>query len=126
MLAAEAIRKASSEVVREGLGHAEDDDEREHRSLRDEVKILLGDHRENRSLHADHRADEGIHHDQQGELSQVLAQAQADAAHSARPLRPSTSTRQPRARQSMTPCSMRCARKPFLRSKSTASTAITQ
>jgi hypothetical protein len=39
---------------------------------------------------------------------------------------PSVSTRQPRARQSTTPCSMRWALKPFFRSSSTASTAITQ
>src|SRR3990167_4532572 len=38
----------------------------------------------------------------------------------------SASTRQPRARQSTTPCSMRWALKPFFRSSSTASTAITQ
>jgi hypothetical protein len=35
-------------------------------------------------------------------------------------------TRQPRARQSATPCSIRWASKPLARSSSTASTAITQ
>src|SRR5687767_8214999 len=36
------------------------------------------------------------------------------------------SMRQPRARQSMTPCSMRCTLNPFLRRISTASRAMTQ
>src|SRR6266404_3074530 len=39
---------------------------------------------------------------------------------------PPVATRQPRARHSMTPCSMRCARNPLVRSSSTASTAMTQ
>ena len=83
MLATEAIGEAAGEVVRERLRHAEDDDEREHRGLRGEVKLLLGDRRQDAALHADHRADEGVDDDEQRELREVLAQAEADVAHGA-------------------------------------------
>ncbi len=67
--------------------------------------------------------DEGIDHDEQGELRQVFAQAEAHGGHGRGldrlPLRDSAaavSMRQPRARHSSTPCSRRWALKPLLRS----------
>jgi hypothetical protein len=46
---------------------------------------LLGDRREDRALHADHRADEGVDHDEQRELTEVLAQAEAHRTHAGAP-----------------------------------------
>ena len=78
LFAAEAVGKTPGEIVRERLGHAEHDDERQHRGPRDQVEVLLGDRRQDASLHPDHRADEGIDEDEQRELREVLAQAEAN------------------------------------------------
>jgi hypothetical protein len=79
LLASEAVGPAAGEVVGQRLGHAEHDDERQHRRARGEVKLLLGDRRQDAALHADHRADERVDDDQQGELRQVLADAEPQA-----------------------------------------------
>jgi hypothetical protein len=124
VLAAEAIGEASSEVVRQRLGDAEHDDERQHCGACRELELLLADRGQDAPLHADHRAHERVDDDEQRELAEVLTQSESDRwCHGeASPV----SMRHPRARQSVTPCSMRCASKPFLRRSSTASIAITQ
>ena len=50
---------------------------------RREVKLLLGDRRQDAAFHADHGADERIDDDEQRELREVLAKAQTDAGTAA-------------------------------------------
>ena len=78
LLPPDPIRQPARGVVRERLGHAEYDDERQHRRAGDEMKLLLGDGREDAALHADHRAHERVDDDEQRELRDVLPESQTD------------------------------------------------
>src|SRR5262249_15545473 len=71
-----AIGQPAREVIGQRLRHAEHDDERQDRCPSRETEFLLGDGRQNAPLHPDHPTDEGIDHDQQGELEDVLAEAE--------------------------------------------------
>jgi len=81
VLATEAVREPSCEVVRERLGDAEHDDEGEHRRPGRQMKFLLGNRWQDGSLHSHHRTYEGIDHDEQRELRQVFAQAETHGGH---------------------------------------------
>jgi hypothetical protein len=68
----------AADGVRDGLGEAEDHDERRDGDLA-EVKLLGTDQRRHGAFQADHAADEEIHHRQQDELAEVGAQPQLHA-----------------------------------------------
>ena len=74
-----AVRQAAGAVVGERLRDAEHDDEGQHGGARGELELLLRDRRQDAALHADHGADERVDDDQQRELPEVLAQAEAHA-----------------------------------------------
>ena len=76
---ADSVRQPAGGVVRQRLGHAEDDNERERGEPGGQVKFALGEKRENGALDADHRADEGVDDYQQGELREVFAKTQLDS-----------------------------------------------
>ena len=74
---ADPLGEGARAQVRERLGEAERDDEREHRGARLEVEVRFADQRQGRALEPDHRADERVDSDQQRELRGVLAGARA-------------------------------------------------
>jgi hypothetical protein len=68
----------SREEIRQRLGDAEGDDEREHCRARAQAEVLLPDERQRRALEPDHRSHERVDGDQQRELGGVLAQPELD------------------------------------------------
>ena len=75
--AAVAVRQGAGEEVGAGLDDPEGGDERERGGELGEAELLLGEQRQDGALLADHAADEGVDADEQRELGEVLAQAEA-------------------------------------------------
>ncbi len=87
------IGEPPGEVVGHRFGDAEDDDEGEDRDAARDVQLFLGDRRKNAALHADHAPDERVDDDEEGELSEVFAEAEPYGARVGHPLSTSVACR---------------------------------
>src|SRR5712692_831643 len=83
-LAACAVGERTGGEVRQRLGGAEGDDEREDRGVGAETEVLLADERQDAPLEADQRPDERVQANEEGELRRVRPQPEANRARSHR------------------------------------------